>query len=97
MIRRRYFSAGPNFIWHCDGYDKLKPYGFAIHGCIDGFSRKILWLKCMTTNNDPKVVLHLFLKAVQNFHGSPKLLRTDCGTENVLIAAAQATLVNSLR
>ena len=22
-----------------DGYDKLKPYGFSIHGAIDGFSR----------------------------------------------------------
>ena len=27
---------GPNFLWHCDGYDKLKPYGLCIHGCIDG-------------------------------------------------------------
>ena len=26
----------PNFVWHLDGYDKLKPYGFAIHACIDG-------------------------------------------------------------
>ena len=28
----------PNFLWHCDGYDKLKPFGIAIHGCIDGYS-----------------------------------------------------------
>lgn len=28
---------GPNYVWHLDGYDKLKPYGFAIHACIDGF------------------------------------------------------------
>ena len=27
---------GPDFVWHLNGYDKLKPYGFAIHGCIDG-------------------------------------------------------------
>ena len=27
---------GPDFVWHIDGYDKLKPYGFTIHGCIDG-------------------------------------------------------------
>lgn len=27
---------GPDFVWHLDGYDKLKPYGFAIHGYIDG-------------------------------------------------------------
>lgn len=30
------YVQGPNFVWHLDGYDKLKPYGFAIHGCIDG-------------------------------------------------------------
>ena len=28
--------AGPNYLWHMDGNDKLKPYGFSIHGCIDG-------------------------------------------------------------
>ena len=28
-----------------DGYDKLKPYGFPIHGCIDEYSRRVLWLK----------------------------------------------------
>ena len=28
---------GPSSVWHCDGMDKLKPYGFAIHGCIDGY------------------------------------------------------------
>ena len=21
-------------MWHCDGYDKLTPYGLTIHGCI---------------------------------------------------------------
>ena len=26
----------PNYVWHVDGYDKLRPYGFEIHGCIDG-------------------------------------------------------------
>ena len=26
-------------MWHCDGYDKLKLYGFPIHGCIDGLAR----------------------------------------------------------
>lgn len=27
---------GPDFVWHLDGYDKLKPYSFCVHGCIDG-------------------------------------------------------------
>ena len=30
------YIQGPNFAWHCDGYDKLKPFGLPIHGCIDG-------------------------------------------------------------
>ena len=42
--RRVYSNLGPDFMWHLDGYDKLKPYGFPIHGAIDGFSRKVLWL-----------------------------------------------------
>ena len=33
LQRRQYHAKGPNFIWHLDGYDKLKPYGFCIHGC----------------------------------------------------------------
>ena len=36
--RRLYFGRGPNWVWHIDGFDKLKPYGFNIHGAIDGFS-----------------------------------------------------------
>ena len=31
------FEQGPNYAWHCDGYDKLKPFGIAIQGCIDGY------------------------------------------------------------
>ena len=38
LRRRQYVSVGPNFCWLADGYDKLKPYGFPIHGCVDGFS-----------------------------------------------------------
>ena len=34
--RRNYRGEGPNYIWHVDGYNKLKPFGFCIHGCIDG-------------------------------------------------------------
>ena len=45
LKRRQFVSPGPNHSWHIDGYDKLKPYGFPIHGCVDGFSRRIIWLK----------------------------------------------------
>ena len=35
---RQYITKGPNHLWHIDGYDKLKPFGFCIHGAIHGFS-----------------------------------------------------------
>ena len=44
LKRPVYVSQGTNFMCHIDGYDKLKPFGFPIHGTIDGFSRKTLWL-----------------------------------------------------
>ena len=28
---------GPNYVSHMDGYDKLSPYGLAIHGFIDRY------------------------------------------------------------
>ncbi|KAF3851806.1 hypothetical protein F7725_005161 [Dissostichus mawsoni] len=84
LSRRKYFSQGPNFIWHVDGYDKLKPYGICINGCIDGYSRRIIWLKAAFTNSDPKVIGSYFVEAIENVGGYPRLLRTDMGTENVL-------------
>jgi len=32
--RRAYYAAGTNYIWHLDGYDKRKPFGLCISGCI---------------------------------------------------------------
>ena len=31
LARRIYCSNGPNDVWYCDGYDKIKQYGFPIH------------------------------------------------------------------
>ena len=44
LRRRKYHNPGPNHVWHIDGYDKLKQYGFPVHGAIDGWSRKIMCL-----------------------------------------------------
>ena len=43
VIRRRiYHTIGPGYIYHIDGNDNLKRWGFPIHGCIDEFSRKVM-------------------------------------------------------
>ena len=85
-------NPGPNFGWHTAGYDKLKPYGFPIHDCIDGFSRRVICLKVSRTNNDPAVIAGFFLEAVEELGGCPIILRTGTGTENTVIAAVQSYL-----
>eukprot|EP00731_Ephydatia_muelleri_P000691 Em0001g691a len=63
-LERSVSFQGPNWCWHIDGCDKLKPFGFPIHACIDGFSWKIIWLELTATNNDPDVVVKFYLDAV---------------------------------
>ena len=41
LKRRKYINCSLNYVWHIDGNDKLKPFGFCIHAGIDGLSRKI--------------------------------------------------------
>jgi hypothetical protein len=50
LLRRKYSCSCPNSVCHIDGYDKLKHFGFAIHGAR--YSRKIRWLEVGTSNND---------------------------------------------
>jgi hypothetical protein len=69
-----------------DGYDKLKPFGFPIHGVIDGFSRKILWLNVTRSNNSSDNIARYYLDAVNEFNGCPNTLVIDMGTENALAA-----------
>ena len=57
LRRRLYINAGPNFLWHVDSYDKLKPYGICINGAVDGFSRMVIWLHAYTTSSNPRVIL----------------------------------------
>ena len=92
LKRRIYRAKGPIFIWHIDGYDKLQPFGFSIHGGIDGFSRKILWLEVGHTNKNPKVIAHYFVNCVQQVGGLPRIVRADAGTENVNVSGIQRFL-----
>lgn len=92
LNRRVYRSRGPNHCWHVDGYDKLKPYGLPIHGCVDGFSRKILWLKVTRSNNNPVIPAYFFLNTVRGLGYCSQLLRSDCGTENGIMADCQCFL-----
>lgn len=92
LRRRKYRTPGPNYVWHIDGHDKLKPFGFSIHGCIDGFSRRIIWLEVSTSNKSPEVVASYYLKAVSELEGVPLVIKADDGTEHALIEPMQIYL-----
>eukprot|EP00112_Aurelia_sp_Birch-Aquarium-sp1_P023636 Seg7107.2 transcript_id=Seg7107.2/GoldUCD/mRNA.D3Y31 product="hypothetical protein" protein_id=Seg7107.2/GoldUCD/D3Y31 len=92
LRRRRYVAKGPNFIWHIDGNDKLLPFGFAIHGAIDGYSRKILWLLISPTSKNPAIIANHFLQLVKRIDGVPIKIRADRGVENSRIAGIQRFL-----
>ena len=96
LRRRTYSSKGSNDTWHVDGYDKLKPFGLPIHGAVDGFSRKILWLKLCRTNNNPQVAAYFFVETLKEIGSCPRLLRTDAGTENGIMASIQCLMRGTL-
>ena len=80
LKRRCYHSLGPNDCWHIDGYEKIKRFGLPIIGCIDGFSRKILWLEIVNSNNDPFVTASAYLNFISELEAIPRRIRTDCST-----------------
>lgn len=83
-FRRRIYSIkGSNSVWHIDGYDKLSRYGIKIHGCIDGFSRQIIWLKASVSNKNPNIIAHYYIESITRYGVCPRRLRADMGTENV--------------
>ena len=63
-----------------DGYDKLKPFGLALSGCIDGFSRRIMWLVYGAANNNPSVIAYNYINCAKNVGVIPMRLRTFLST-----------------
>ena len=71
IIRCRTYSAPhPNYVWHMDSHHKLIRWRIVIHGAVDGFSRKVLYLTC-ANNNRASTVVSLFSSAADS-HGLPE-------------------------
>ncbi|XP_021341724.1 uncharacterized protein LOC110442441 [Mizuhopecten yessoensis] len=67
-------------------YTSLGPY-HTWH--IDGYSRKIIWLKMGPSNNDPKQVAYHYMTCLKIHSGFPLLIQADRGTENSVVGALQ--------
>ena len=90
LVRHRYYAQGPYYVWHVDGYDKLKPYGFCFNGAlIDGYSRRILWLEASNSNNSSGVIAKYYLDALANLGVCPRPLRCDRRTDNAKLSVLQ--------
>ena len=67
-----------------DGHHKLIRWWMVTHAGIDGYSRMITYMKC-SNNNRSSTVYASFLNSVDRY-GLPSRVRSDFGSENVLVA-----------
>ena len=82
--RRTYETRTTNSMWHLDSTHKLIHWRLITSGCVDGCSRKIIWLIC-SDNNRADTTYGYFLNAIQEFQ-CPFQVRGDKGVENKMIA-----------
>ena len=93
--RGEYIVLGPNFIWSIDRHDKLAEWGFQIYGCIDAYSRNILWLYVGISNRTSHSVLRQFLNTCITLGYQAKIIRSDCGKETLLCAEVHFALAHA--
>ena len=85
ISRRKCYVPWPNSLWNIDGHHSLIRWRFVVHGCCDGKSRRIMFLRC-STNNVAETVLELFNDAIKNNRGLwPSRIHVGRGVETVLI------------
>jgi hypothetical protein len=79
-----YSIPAPNHLWHMDTNHKLIRWNFIKAGGIDGFSRFVVFLKCVD-NNRADTIFCCFKTGVEHY-GTPLRVRSDQGLENLKVA-----------
>ena len=60
--------------------------------CIDGYSRNVLWLEASSSNKNPRIFAKLYVDALTELKGVPKIVRGDRNVENIIAAGMQRFL-----
>ena len=94
-------SDGPMYVLSLDGHDKMYgyqkwTYPIGIYGCLDTFSRKVLYLHVVPSNSDPNVIGNMYLSYLRQSLSLPNYLRVDRGTETGKMATIQMFLTDKL-
>ena len=94
-------SDGPLWTVSLDGHDKLCGYQnwtfpLGIYGCLDTFSRKILFLFVCHSNSSPLIIGKKYLEYLCQTLKMPRFMRIDRGTETGKMATAHVYLMNKM-
>jgi hypothetical protein len=95
--RGGYVVPGPNHVLSIDGHHKLSMYGIEIYAGIDAYSRYITFIHVGISTRTAVAVLRLYLDMVEETGTLPFAIRSDRGTETVLLANAHCQLHSALR
>ena len=98
-LRGQFTSEGPLWVASLDGHDKLcgfqnSTFPLGVYGCIDTFSRKILFLFVCHSNWNPLIVGKMYLRYLFETEMLPRNLRVDRGTETGKMASIDVYLLN---
>ena len=69
-------------------------FPLGVYGCIDTFSRKILFLFVCHSNSNPLVVGKMYLRYLFETEMLPRNLRVDRGTETEKMAIIHVYMLN---
>lgn len=96
--RAGHFTTRGVYWFHSlDGHDKLmgfrnSTFPLAIYGCIDTASRKLLWIRCWTSNSDPRLPARWYIEHLLEEKTIASNIRLDKGTETGKLATIHAYL-----
>ena len=95
----QFTSDGPLWVASLDGHDKLcgfqnSTFPLGVYGCIDTFSRKIIFLFVCHSNSNPLIVGKMYLRYLFETEMLPRNLRVDRGMETGKMATIHVFLLN---